>query len=325
VTATAFYDNINQLALLTNTFTNSAGSPAQPSTVACIITDPSNAVTTHTYNGAAPADIVMPLVGVYTLSVPCSPASAGVDGLWGYEWVGTGAVSDIQPGTWRVFPAGTSQLWYIGMEEFKDRLGITDSTDDFQVQIAIQAASGAVNEHCGRHFNRITETRTYQPTNVWLLDVDDIVPGASITVNVDDDGDGIFETPMILGTDYQLRLGNGLYNVNASGIARPYRQLQIIQSGKWFPFTWPYAHLDRVQIATTWGWSMIPPPVTQGTFLIASQLFKLKDAPFGISGNANFGTSTRTQAWAASSMIQGDSTLMQMFVPYINPRRKVGV
>ncbi len=604
MTATVFYDNINEIALLTNTFTNSAGAPASPSSVSCIVTDPSNTSVTHTYGGAAPADIVMPATGTYTLSLPCSPASTGIDGLWGYEWIGTGAVSDVQPGTWRVFPAGIGQLWYIGMEEFKDRLGITDTTDDYQIQIAIQSASQAVNEHCvvpstmiltadlrwvqagdlfpgqeiigvdeepaanshflrgtnhnrayrratvlatprrmaecirlvmadgrevtcaadhrwlarwnnftrgrshvppngfqghgyqwvhardivpgteiasplrvwpeetsfeagwisglydgegwiahpgtpgnsmigfgqnpgvvldgllkyldntgipyasriqkpgegtygkdsiarieigtrsacmelmgrlrprrlmpysaqlwedrrmirglgpnsawvtaaepagvqevvslatstgtylaeglvshncARHFNRVTETRTYQPLNIWLLEVDDIVPGAAITVNVDDDGDGIYETPMILGTDYQLRLGKGLYNVNATGIARPYRELQIIQSGKWFPFTWPYAHLDRVQIATTWGWPSIPPPVTQGTFLIASQLFKLKDAPFGIAGNANFGTSTRTQQWAASSMIQGDSTLMQMFVPYINSRRKVGV
>ena len=57
---------------------------------------------THTYLGAIPPDVVKVGTGKYTLSVPCSPAKAGVDGLWGYEWVGTGTVSDVQPGTWRV-------------------------------------------------------------------------------------------------------------------------------------------------------------------------------------------------------------------------------
>ena len=109
-----------------------------------------------------------------------------------------------------------------------------------------------------------------------------------------------------------------------SGAARPYRQAQIIQTGKWFPFTWPYTHLDRISITGTWGWPAVPAPVMQGTFLIAAQLFKLKDAPFGVAGNSTFGTSIRSQEWAGSSMIQGDSTLMQMLVPYISGR-KVGV
>jgi Phage gp6-like head-tail connector protein len=325
MTATVFYDDENEIALATNTFLDSAGSAADPTLVSCVITDPSGTSTTYTYEGASPATIVRVSTGVYTLSIPCSPAVTGVDGLWGGEWIGTGAVSDVQPFTWRVFPADTSQLWYIGIEEFKDRLGITEDTDDFQIQLAIQAASAAVNEHCGRHFNRITETRTFEPRNIWLLEVDDIVPGASIQVNVDLVGDGVFRTPYTLGVDYQLRIGYQQYNVNAYGVPRPYRQLQIINSGNWWPFTWPYTHLDRVQIITTWGWTYVPPPVVNGTFLLAAQLFRLKDAPFGVGGGMNFGTSVRSQEWAASSLLQGDPTLVQMFWPYINPRRKVGV
>lgn len=321
MTATVFYDNANEVATLAAQFTSS-GSPADPTVVSCVVTDPSGTATTYTVTAG---QIVRVTTGSYTLPVICSPGITGIDGLWSAVWIGTGAVSDIQPSTWRVFPSATGQLWYIGIEEFKDRLSITDNTDDFQIQVAIQASAQAVNDYTGRHFNQITETRTFQPTNIWLLEVDDIVPGAAITVNMDYDGDGIFETPMVLNTDYQLRLGDGLYNVNATGVPRPYRQLQIIQTGKWFPFTWPYTHLDRIQIETTWGWSSVPPPVTQGVFLMASQLFKLKDAPFGISGNANFGTSVRTQEWAASSLIQSDVTLMQLFAPYMNSRRKVGV
>lgn len=237
MTSSVFYDSVNEIALITNTFLNSAGVAADPTTVACIITDPGNVSVTHTYSGAAPADVVRVSAGKYTLPVPCSPAVTGIDGLWGYEWIGTGAVSDVQPGTWRVLPAAISQLWYIGLEEFKDRLNITDNNDDYAAQTAIAATAGWINGYCGRHFNQVTETRTFQPDNVWLLETDDIVPGAPITLSVDTTGSGVFDQAWTLNTDYQLRFGDHLYNVNATGTPRPYRQVQVIQSGKWLPFT----------------------------------------------------------------------------------------
>jgi hypothetical protein len=172
-----------------------------------------------------------------------------------------------------------------------------------------------VNEYTGRHFFRITETRTFQPHNIWVLNVDDIVPGSAITVNVDMDGDGVFETPFTQNVDYQLRLGDGLYNVNATGITRPYRQLQIIQTGNWFPFTWPYTHLDRVQITTTWGWTAVPPGVTQANFILAADLFKFKDAPFGVAGVSDLGV----------VRISSNPWLVEMLRAYVNSRRKVGV
>jgi hypothetical protein len=313
MTATIFYDGTAELALLNVTFTLS-GVATDPAAVSCVITDPSGVPVTHTYLGTAPADIAKISTGTYQLSVPCSPSVTGADGLWSYTWVAAGTVNDIQPGTWRVFPSAL-QPWYIGLEEFKSRLGITDTSDDFEAQVAIQSACQAINDFCGRHFNRITETRTFMPHNIWLLEVDDIVPGSAITVNMDIDGDGIFETPMVNNVDFQLRLGNDQYNINASGLTRPYRQLQIIQTGKWFPFTWPYTHLDRVQVQTTWGWSSVPPPVTQGAFLLAPQLFKLKDAPFGTAGNAEFGV----------LQIVSNPMLVLMLSPYVNGRRKVGV
>jgi hypothetical protein len=207
----------------------------------------------------------------------------------------------------------TIGTWYIGLDEFKDRLGITDAADDSQAQIAIQTTAQWINEYTGRHFNRVTEVRTYEPTNIWVLNIDDLV---SVTaVNLDPNGNGVFSQALVQNVDYELRLGDGLYNVNATGIARPYRQLQIIQTGNWFPFTWPYSRLDRVQIIGTWGWSSVPPPVTQANFILAADLFKMKDAPFGVAGVSDLGV----------VRIQSNPWLTEMLRPYINPRRKVGV
>jgi len=312
MSATIFYEDTNEIAVLTNTFLNSSGTAADPTTVSCVVTDPSGTSTTHTYNGASPADIVKVLTGKYQLSVPCSPAIAGIDGLWSFVWVGTGVVSDVQPGTWRVLPEAIGQF-YCGMEELKDRVNVTDSVDDSSIQMAIQAASNWINDYCGQHFYRVTETRTFRPQNLWKLHIDPVVTVTAF--NVDTTGDGTFDQAWTQGTDYQLIIGtNSEYNINSYGVQRPYRVVQVLQAGKWFPFTWPYSHLDRIQITGTWGWPAVPPAVSQACLQLAAQLWKEKDAPFGVAGEADFG------------VVKGGSSpmIVELLRPYIYSRRKVG-
>lgn len=308
MSATLFYDSASQLAQLAISFT-SLGTAADPTTVTLVVTDPSGTATTYVVTAG---QISRTGTGNYTIAIACSPALTGVDGLWSYVWIGTGAVSDVQPGTWRVLPTSIGN-WYIGLDEFKDRLGITDTGDDSQIQIALQSTANWVNEYCGRHFFRVTETRTFEPDNIWVQEIDDLVTATA--VNVDQDGDGVFEQAWTQNIDYQLRLGRGLYNVNATGIARPYRQIQVINTGKWLPFTWPYTHLDRVQVIGVWGWAAVPPAIAQANFILAADLFKMKDAPFGIAGVGDIGV----------ARVSANPWLAEMLRPYINPKRKVGV
>jgi hypothetical protein len=311
VAATIFYDDQNEIALISNTFTLN-GSASDPTTVSCVVTEPSGMSVTHTFNGTAPADIVKVSTGKYTLSVPCSPSITGVDGLWSFVFIGTGAVSDVQPGTWRVLPK-TVGNFYCGLEELKDRLGITDNADDSSAQMAIQAASSWINEYCGQHFYRVTETRTFRPYNIWELDIDPVV---SVTaLNVDTTGNGTFDQPWTQNVDYQLIVAHNEYNVNAAGVPRPYRKVQVLQAGKWFPYTWPYSHLDRIQIIGTWGWPAVPPGVAQAALTLAAQWFKEKDAPFGVAGVSDFGV----------VRIQSNPWVVEQLRPYIYNRRKVGV
>jgi Phage gp6-like head-tail connector protein len=314
MTATVYYDNVNQLAFLTAIFLNATGSNADPSAVSCVITDPSGAAVTHTYLGTAPADITKPLVGSYALSVSCSPSIAGNDGLWTYEWVGTGTtvVNNVQPGTFRVFTPPSPNI-YCGLEELKDRLGITDNTDNYAAEQAIQAASSWINEYCGQHFYRITETRTFVPHNLLMVNIDPLISNTAL--NVDTSGNGTFDQAWVLGTDYQLFEGTDNYNLNALGVQRPFKKVQVTQSGKWFPFLYPYSHYDRVQIIGTWGWPSVPPTVSQACLTLSAQWFKEKDAPFGVAGVNDFGV----------VRIQQNPWVVEMLRPYINVKHKVGV
>lgn len=286
--------------------------------MSCIITDPSGAATTHTYLGAAPADIVKVGTGVYSLAVACSPSVTGIDGLWSFEWVGTGTASDVQPGTWRVWAADQAR-WYVGPEELKDRLGMaTDSSQDAQIVLACRSASRWIERFCGRHFYRFTDTRTYQPVNIWLLDVDDIVSVTQLAV--DNDGDGVFEQAWTQGTDYALRFGDMDFNQLAYGEARPYTQVQVVNGAsgggsRWFPFTWPFAHLDRVQIQGVFGWPQVPALVGEAAQILAADWFKMKDAPWGVAGISDIGV-VRTAA---------NPWLAEQLRPYIRGRKKVGV
>ena len=342
MSAQVYYDSPSDAAAVVPvTFTNSAGTVTDPASVSCVVTDPAGTATTYTYLGGPPNNtVIRTSAGNYSLSI----TGITLAGLYTATWIGTGSgVNQVSPTTFRVVPlsaVGTGMnLWYIGREELKSRLNITDSNSDYEIQLAIQAVTNWVTNYCGRHFYQVTEARTYVPDNIWELHVDDIVStpaiAAATQVNLDMDGDGTYETawgnpasPVGTGTNYVLKLSTpggyqDSYNVNAAGVPRPYTQLQAVLSGPsgnpvnggWLPFTWPYSHLNRVQVITTWGWPTVPPAVQQASLLLATDIFKSKDAPWGVAGTAETGLMrVSSNPWA-----------VEFLHDYVNTRRKVGV
>jgi hypothetical protein len=308
-----FFQNAagNDLAQLTQTFVVS-GVDTDPSAISVMITDPTGVSILHTYQGANPADITKVATGIYQLNVGCT-----IVGLWSYVWIGTGNASDIQAGTFTVNPASDIGRFYTSVEEIKSRLNITDTASDFELQTAVQAAARAVEGFTGRYFFQLAETRTYVPYSIWELPIDDAV---SITaLNVDYDGDGVFETAWTAGVDYELAFGMYEFNQMVTGEARPYTLVRVINAaggGRFFPFTWPFSRLDRIQIVGTWGWPQVPYGVKQATMQLAAEFFKLKDAPFGLAGTSEFGVVRvpRVNPYVAKLLSQ-----------YIHPRRRVGV
>jgi hypothetical protein len=277
-----------------------------------MITDPTGVSVLHTYLGAAPADVTKVNTGIYQLNVGCT-----IVGLWSYVWIGTGNASDIQAGTFTVNPASTIGQFYTSVEEIKSRLNITDTASDFELQTAVQAAARAIEGYTGRYFFQLAETRTYVPYSIWEQPIDDLV---SITaLNVDFDGDGIFESVWTQNVDYELAFGPYEFNANVTGEARPYTLIRVISNaggGRFFPFIWPFSRLDRVQIVGTWGWPAVPFGVKQAVMQTAAEFFKLKDAPFGLAGTSEFGV---VRVPRLNPYIQ------KLLTPYVHPRRRVGV
>lgn len=310
MSATIFYTGSSEIATLTNTFSVS-GTPTDPTTISCIITDPTGAQTTHTYAGASPADITRTGVGAYQLLIPCT-----ITGVWSFEWVGTGSATDIQAGTWTVQPLPDQKL-YISVEEIKDRLRINDTADDMSLQFAVQSACKWIEGHCGRYFWQGADTRTYVPYDIYELPLDDLV--SVNTFKCDFDGDGVFEQNFVQGTDYELGTSRYEFNQLATGEQRPFTVARIINAaggGKFFPFTWPFSRLDRIQIVGQWGWPAVPFGVKQAALQLATDFYKFKDAPFGLAGSADLGVVHVSADWM---------TIMTLLNPYISYRRKVGI
>lgn len=302
MTATVFYSGAAEFATLQNVFKVN-GVATDPTAVTCTVTDPTGAVTVHSFAGAAPADVTKASTGTYQLQVSCTTA-----GVWLYAWTGTGVASDVQEGTWTV--TTIDGTLYCTVEELKSRLGITDTADDFELILAVQAACRSIDEITGRYFWRGSDTRTYVPQSIYRQDLDDLV--SVTTLKVDRDGDGTYEETWTSGTDYQLEVAPGHYNVAAKGEQWPYTGFSII-GPKFIPVVWPWSHQDRIQVTAVFGWPAVPLAVKQAALIASADLFRLKDAPFGIAGFGEFAV-----------RIQSNPRVMALVKRYINGVR-VGV
>ena len=297
MSAAVFWQDGNEFATVQNVFEVS-GVPTDPTAVTLTITDPTGATST-------PA-VAHVSTGMYSANIACTIA-----GIWTYLWEGTGTASDAQAGTWTVQFTLLNQM-YCSVEELKSRLNIGDTADDFELILAVQAASRSVDEVCGRYFWRGTDTRTYVPQSIYRQDIDDLAVSTDLTLKADRDGDGVYEETWTLGTDYQLEVAPGKYNPSAKGEQWPYTGFSII-GPKYIPIVWPWSHQDRLQLTGVFGWPAVPLAVKGAALIAAADLFRLKDAPFGIAGFGEFAV-----------RIQQNPRVMQLLKRYINGDR-VGV
>lgn len=242
------------------------------------------------------------LLGHYAWTVTASPGTGASVAFGEFDVFDPFAEESVQPLT-----------DYVTIEELKQRLSITDTIDDAQAAIAVTGASRAIEGATGRYFWKGADTRTYVPESIYQQTVDDLV--SVTTLKTDQDGDGVFETTWTAGTDFELALGDWSFNVSASGEQRPYTQVKVITGAKLFPFTWAFTRQDRIQIAGTFGWPAIPVIIRQACLQLAAELFKMKDAPFGVIGMADIGVIHVQQSPLIYTLIQ----------PYIRGARKVGV
>lgn len=171
---------------------------------------------------------------------------------------------------------------YVSVADFKDYAGIPPTKTDYDTLIGTVNSSvyTALNRYCGRVFANTTATsaRVFRATDYSCLEVDDFATTTGLVIATDSGSDGTFETTWA-STDYELEPLNGLLD----GQSWPYTRIRAINR------TFPVTARAGVQVTASWGWPSTPPEVTQAAYILALDLFKLKDSPFGVAGASEYG------------------------------------
>jgi hypothetical protein len=292
----------SELSTLTHTFLVGAA-PTDPTTVTLGVTDPTGTTTTYTYAGAT---ITKTGTGAYSKTVPC-----GLAGTWQYVWTATGTVVDTIAGTWFVEETTLGHL-YCTPESLKNRFGITDTTDDYEIHAACWASSRSLENYCKRVFwtTSIAEARVFETPDPYHLELPEFCDVLSvITLKTDEDGDGIFETTWA-STDFELGPRSAPYQPEP----RPYTEILAVGT-KRFPHPARQGmRAGLVQVLGPWGWSTTPYGIRQAALILAAETFKLKDAPLGIAGFGEFG----------AVRVRDNPMTRRFATPYIHRRFGIG-
>jgi len=160
------------------------------------------------------------------------------------------------------------------VDDVKQTLGIEDTVDDLEINVAVEAATAMIEQYCGRQFTQdsVASARVYVATNSYLVQVDDISTTSGLILETDPGADGTFDQTWTTA-DYQLEPLNGIIN----GQTWPYHTIRAIRS-LYFPQDYGQA---LIRVTARWGWASVPTAVKQAAIIQTITVFKSPDAPFG--------------------------------------------
>ena len=169
---------------------------------------------------------------------------------------------------------------YVALSELKSALGITSSTDDAFLNLAIDAAETAINDLCGRKFtaDSAASARIYR-AQPYLCVTDDISTLTGLVIKTDTAADGVFDQTWS-SSDYQVEPLNNLVK------GRSVNNLRAVGD---YLFPVYGDGLASVEVTAKWGWPAVPDPIEQATLMMASRLYGRKASPMGVIGVGDFG------------------------------------
>lgn len=179
-------------------------------------------------------------------------------------------------------------------------MATADTTANALLTQALASASRGIDRITGRRFwlDPSPVQRTFNPqgrtrceASGELLLVDDI---GSITGLVVETGSGGTWAAV---TDFETSPDNAILD------GLPINALRLPSS------SWG-TRATRVRITARWGWPAIPDEVVQATLIQASRLYKRKDSPEGVMGNAEWGT---------VRLSRHDPDVMALLAPFQRP------
>lgn len=177
---------------------------------------------------------------------------------------------------------------YATLAELREHMGDTGTVLTAAVaERAIEAASRAIDRHCGRWFYQeaATSTRVYRPDDPYVAWVHDISTTTGLVIRTDTAGDYTWATSWAT-TDYDLEPTDADV-VGAGTTVQPYCWWRIVAVGtRLFP---RHDYRRTLQVTARFGWSAVPDDVQLACLLKAAALYERRNSVQGVAGFADFG------------------------------------
>ena len=164
---------------------------------------------------------------------------------------------------------------YVTLSDLKAWLGISGSTDDTRLELAIEGASRAIDAECSRQFYATSATRYFETDDPLRCDLDDDLLSV-ISIAYDSTGRRDYITLTV--SDYEL-----------DPEVAPYRTIFIAPASSYF---FPIDQRRGVRVEGSWGYNATgnaPQAIARACLILATRYFKRKDAPFGVIGTPELG------------------------------------
>jgi len=237
--------------------------------------------------------ITNPSTGIYR----ATPVPDQVGANWAGVWTTSGTVISVKPFSFSV--ADPAPADYTTLPTVKAALGklTADDRDDL-ISAAISAASRWIDRRCGRYFyaDRTPSTRTFRGSgSTVFVDLDEILL-------VDDIASATGVTVAVGTTTYTPVSSFDLGPFNSPVWGRPYNEIRAAAG-------WLVGY-QLVQVTAKWGWPAVPDEISQAAALLAARLYRRKDSPAGVFGNADTGLARISRT---------DADVEALIAPYINP------
>ena len=170
---------------------------------------------------------------------------------------------------------------YTTLAALKLAVGINDTTDDTDLEAAVESGSRHIDDWCGRGRkfwqDATVVARYYYPSQPTVLFVDDISTTTGLVVKVDQDDDGTYETTLTINTDFVVEP----VNAAAEYPVRPYTRIRLLSSGQLSEWPFPSSGRASVEVTAKYGWPAVPRNVERACLMQARSVFKAPDTTFG--------------------------------------------
>lgn len=204
----------------------------------------------------------------------------------------------LYPFTWCSVPGGfviAIQNGYCTLAQVRGELGnyaASDTSDDSKIELSIEAASRQIDQALGYRLwqdSTVVVREFFAESSSCVLVPEGISTTTGLVVKIDETADGTFGTTLTISTDFILLPTNAADEAPV----RPYTEIRLVEN---YNFPRPTNGRPGVQVTAKFGWPAVPDWAEKACIVQAIQLFKSKDAAFGISQFGDTGGGMRVRA-----------------------------